>query len=283
MRYESTALPDVMSVDGIYSVLRVDFSKPGVGIGEAHDFPELSFVSRGKHYAVINGVERETVAGNLSIIAPGSFHKCARPSDSELLIISFASDSPALRDLYDRSFLISPSQELTLRKIVDDGLKLFCRRAPGSDVSGMILKDGADERALYKMKKELELFLIDIHRSFADSADTPDSSQLRREEDFMRVCKFLEEHIGDSLSVYDIASGTNMSVSKLKILFREKGTGGVINHFTNMKIERAKRLILDADMNFTEIALSLGYDSLHYFSRLFKKQTGESPSKYKKR
>ena len=71
-----------------------------------------------------------------------------------------------------------------------------------------------------------------------------------------------------------------MSVSKLKLLFREKYGGGPINYFIELKIEKAKQLIDEGNLNLTEIAESLGFNSLHYFSRLFKKMTGISPSKY---
>ena len=47
-----------------------------------------------------------------------------------------------------------------------------------------------------------------------------------------------------------------------------------------LKIDAAKRLIRQKRMNFTEIAESLGYSSIHYFSRHFKKQTGMTPTQY---
>ena len=281
MQYESVALPDAMSVDGIYSVLRVEFSKAGVGIGEAHDFPEISFVSRGKHYGMIDGVTGERVAGQLVIIAPGSFHKATRPSDSELLIISFASGSSALQSLYNRTLNLSPSQEKNLRSIVEDGLGIFCRRAPGSDVQGMILKNDADESLLYKMKKELELFLVDLYRCFVSENKNESAAVKRYDLEFNRVVAFLSEHIDEALTVAEIAAATMIGVSKLKFLFREKSGGGVVNYFIEMKIERAKELIIMTDMTFTEIAESLGFNSIHYFSRLFKKLTGASPSEYR--
>ena len=71
-----------------------------------------------------------------------------------------------------------------------------------------------------------------------------------------------------------------MSVSKLKLLFKEK-YGGALNFFNDLKIEEAKRQIREENKNFTEIADSLGFSSLHYFSRLFKNKTGLSPSEYK--
>ncbi len=47
-----------------------------------------------------------------------------------------------------------------------------------------------------------------------------------------------------------------------------------------MKIDTAKQLIRDNHLNFTEISDRLGYTSVHYFSRQFKKLTGMTPSEY---
>ena len=47
-----------------------------------------------------------------------------------------------------------------------------------------------------------------------------------------------------------------------------------------MKIEFAKQLIREDQMNFTQISDFLGYSSIHYFSRQFKKITGMTPSEY---
>jgi YesN/AraC family two-component response regulator len=49
-----------------------------------------------------------------------------------------------------------------------------------------------------------------------------------------------------------------------------------------LKIKEAKRLIREGQMNFTEISEFLGFSSIHYFSKLFKKPTGKSPSEYAK-
>ena len=47
-----------------------------------------------------------------------------------------------------------------------------------------------------------------------------------------------------------------------------------------MKINAAKQLIRTNKMNFTQISEQLGYTSIHYFSRQFKKVTGMTPSEY---
>ena len=54
MIYVSASLPNQITVDGIYTVLRVDFRQKGVGIGEAHAFQEIRYVSRGVHRGTSN-------------------------------------------------------------------------------------------------------------------------------------------------------------------------------------------------------------------------------------
>lgn len=53
-----------------------------------------------------------------------------------------------------------------------------------------------------------------------------------------------------------------------------------MEYFGAMKIEAAQRMIREGACNFTEIAALLGYSSIHYFSRHFKKVTGMTPSEY---
>ena len=68
--------------------------------------------------------------------------------------------------------------------------------------------------------------------------------------------------------------------SQLQKIFRNAHGCGVIDFFTRMKIDAARQLIRNNQLNFTEIADRLGYNSVHYFSRQFKKLTGMTPSEY---
>ena len=68
--------------------------------------------------------------------------------------------------------------------------------------------------------------------------------------------------------------------SQLQKIFQQKTGLGVIEYFSNMKIDAAKQMMRTDLMNFTQIAEKLGYSSIHYFSRQFKKITGMTPSEY---
>ncbi|MEG0227957.1 MAG: helix-turn-helix transcriptional regulator, partial [Lachnospiraceae bacterium] len=68
--------------------------------------------------------------------------------------------------------------------------------------------------------------------------------------------------------------------STLHSLFHKELNCGAVDYFNLMKIERAKEIMRDDTMNFTEIAFYLSYSSLQYFSKQFKKATGMSPLEY---
>ena len=56
----------------------------------------------------------------------------------------------------------------------------------------------------------------------------------------------------------------------------------VVEYFTDLKIRKAKDQIRISSQSFTEISESLGFSSVNYFSKVFKKQTNMTPSEYKK-
>ena len=80
--------------------------------------------------------------------------------------------------------------------------------------------------------------------------------------------------------MYQICRDTLVGRSQLLKLFREKNGGGVIDFFLKLKIETAKQIIRENQLNFTQISERLGFSSIHYFSRQFKKITGMTPSEY---
>ena len=53
-----------------------------------------------------------------------------------------------------------------------------------------------------------------------------------------------------------------------------------MEYFSALKIKAARRMIREGRLNMTQIALHLGFQSVHYFSRRFKQFTGMSPSEY---
>ena len=95
------------------------------------------------------------------------------------------------------------------------------------------------------------------------------------------IAKYMEQNIDRTLSVAEIAKQFSISESVLKRMFSRDAGCGVTDFFNAMKIEKAKEYIREDEKNFTQISDKLGFNSIHYFSRLFKKKTGMTLTEYR--
>lgn len=91
---------------------------------------------------------------------------------------------------------------------------------------------------------------------------------------------YMEKNLCLHLTIEQICRDNMIGRSQLQKIFQQKTGLGVIEYFSNMKIDAAKQMMRTDLMNFTQIAEKLGYSSIHYFSRQFKKITGMTPSEY---
>ncbi|MCZ8516576.1 response regulator [Paenibacillus filicis] len=102
-----------------------------------------------------------------------------------------------------------------------------------------------------------------------------DSTQL-----IHRAVEYIRSHLQLDLTVEHCARQMSISGGHFANLFK-KVTGTTLNQFvTAERIERAKRLLIE-NYQVQEIALSLGYEHRRYFSEVFKKHTGQTPSEFK--
>ena len=95
------------------------------------------------------------------------------------------------------------------------------------------------------------------------------------------IARYMAENITKHLTVSQIAKQFLMSEGGLKKMFSKDVDCGVTDFFNNMKIEKAKEYIRENEKNFTQISDELGFSSIHYFSRLFKKKTGMTLTEYR--
>lgn len=286
-QYESQAIPEYLSVRSIVAALTVRFATPTPvenPIGESHDFPELLYVREGVHSTFVGGSVYTLGAGEMMIYAPMNIHYGMGGGIAEGSILSFKADFGTLPSIYNRIIALNSEQRDMLDAIIAEGERCYVKRDFPSPVGGMLLREGISEYRVQKLKRDLELFLIEVYRSEGLlSGGAPMSKKERREAQFLSIVKYMREHLSEPLSVDDIAYSASMSISKLKLMFREYTGSGPINYFIDLKLDRAKELISSGLYNLTEVAEALGFSSLHYFSRLFKLRNGCSPSEWERK
>lgn len=95
-----------------------------------------------------------------------------------------------------------------------------------------------------------------------------------------RVQAYIRENITGNLDLGSVASIFGYSKNYLSSLFTRYTSTSFIDYVNTAKMERAKKMLADPNAMVYEVATALGYDSPFYFSKVFKKVVGMSPTAY---
>ncbi|SFL93034.1 two component transcriptional regulator, AraC family [Gracilibacillus orientalis] len=98
----------------------------------------------------------------------------------------------------------------------------------------------------------------------------------------MQAKDYIESHYQRNITLEEVAEEVGLSSYYLSKLFKEHFEITFIEYVTQTRLTKAKDLLLDDRISLKEIALTIGYKDPNYFSRVFKKETGLSPSEYRK-
>lgn len=134
------------------------------------------------------------------------------------------------------------------------------------------------DAALLVMTSELMRLLARLNLLRRSTITRKDSS----EERVLNTIEFMKKHLGTQLKLEDFAAHARQSIPYYSKLFQEQTNQSPINYFIQMKMDKACEFLDNTDLSIRDIAERLGYDDPYYFSRLFKKVQGDSPSAYRK-
>lgn len=95
------------------------------------------------------------------------------------------------------------------------------------------------------------------------------------------INKYIKEHINEDISVNRLSELVYLNPSYFSRLYKQSTGVTVTNYIAEVKLEYAKRLLKDSNMKINQIAEKLGFDSVSYFIRFFKKYMKYSPQDYR--
>ncbi|MCU6710647.1 AraC family transcriptional regulator [Paenibacillus sp. J5C_2022] len=95
-----------------------------------------------------------------------------------------------------------------------------------------------------------------------------------------KTIDYMVHHYHESISVEELAQMAGLSPSHYSRLFKKYTGYSPIHYLTQIRMDRAKELLVLSDYKLKAIAQSIGYSDELYFSRLFKKNVGSAPSQY---
>lgn len=231
---------------------------------------QLLYIASGKAHFFIDGKERIVTAGHMVLYRPREMQK-------------YIYYGPDQTEVYWVHFTGGNVRNILRQYGMRDDLKVF--------YSGALLEY---QHIYRKMIQELQmcrenyqemltillrqLFIL-IHRQLNTCIKIKDGF-LTEEIDLASM--YFNEHYNEEISVEEYAASRHMSVSWFIRVFKQYTGTTPMQYVLSIRIANAQNLLEATDYNIAEISSMVGYDNPLYFSRIFKKQRGLSPSEYRK-
>ncbi len=283
MQYVKTVLNKVLEIEDVVSIHYFEYAKDFAYSGEFHDFWELVYADKEELLITAGAHEHMLKAGQFYLHRPMEFHnlRCNGENAANSFIISFTSDSPSLYSISGKALWCPENCKKFMATIVKESHRAFSTPLGKLHTHQLIRQEDPLFGAEQLIQVQLEEFLIRLIRECGSASPAEeDLSENETNSRLATICRYLEENVENKLSFGDVCQQFSMSESSLKKLFREGIGCGAIDYYNRCKIDRAKQLIREKNINFTEIADRLGYNSVQFFSRRFKQSTGMTPSQY---
>lgn len=106
-------------------------------------------------------------------------------------------------------------------------------------------------------------------------------SESREQRLTKEIISFIKEHLITEIDFKKLASEHQLSYNRFRTIFKNETGVSLQQYLINERLESAKRLIMSTDLSLKEISVKTGFDSLFYFSKVFKNKMGYPPRQFR--
>ena len=107
-----------------------------------------------------------------------------------------------------------------------------------------------------------------------------ESNKRDESELIQRIRNYIKENYAKNITLQSLAKEVYLSPAYICLLFKQETDETVINYLTEVRMDQAKSLLRRKDLRISSVGEEVGYTDPKYFSRIFKKFTGQTPSEY---
>lgn len=274
-------------VESVDTLLYFEFNDNFKDRIEEHSAWEMVYADKGHCTVVADDKSFTLEQGEMYFHKPFEKHmlKIDKNDYPNIIVSSFQCSSPAMHFFENRKIAVSLQIKQYIATMIHEASLTF-ERSSRMRISGSMFQS---QNKLWAGEQTVilrfELMLIELIRENAPHEEQKKqfvSKELADDPLCTEIIEFLEDSIYGELDIPALCEKVNFSASYISRHF-SKVCGHSINRYYNMmKIEEAKRLIRQTHMSFFEISEKLMLTNSHYFSTLFKKYVGMTPTQYKK-
>ncbi len=284
LTYVKTNLPSIINISKIVTIHYYEFDKNFVFDGESHDFWEMVYVDKGK--VLIKRDDEEVILSQGEVIfhRPNEFHSIrALDSSPNYFVASFVCSSPAMQYFEKYHTTLDKTLKSFISSVIKESEQTYLIPKNDPSLKKLIKKGNAAIGGEQLIKTYLEQLLIFLIRGINKKGETNVFPTKESMENHLvkEIKELVHRSVEEKLSVPDICESLGYSKSYLSRLFREQTGETIANYSVCVKIDISKQLIREGRLNFAQISDKLSFDNPQYFSRVFKRITGMSPSEFK--
>ena len=231
---------------------------------------QLIYVAAGKGHFHFNGKEHIITAGHMVVFRPKEPQKYEYygTDQTEVYWVHFTGGN--VKNIL-RSYGIKDDM-----RVIDCGSGLDYQNHFRAMIQEIQM-----QKENYEEMTELHLrqILITLHR-YINHSNKVDNSQIA--EDIDKATQYFTEHYNEEICIDDYAKDHNMSTSWFIRNFKQYIGVTPMQYILSIRIYNAETLLHSSLYNVSEVSNIVGYENPLYFSRIFKKAKGLSPSEYRK-
>lgn len=150
------------------------------------------------------------------------------------------------------------------------------------------LKESAEgtvlETAIRKKLEQCQTY-FSVHDAafgtFRKLQEQPESKKI--DASILRIVQNMQEDLSYPYKLEELAASVNYSVPYFSAMFKKTTGDSFLQYLTRIRIEKAKLLLLTTDRKTFEIAEALGFENYRSFNRIFKKETGITPTDFRRK
>jgi two-component system response regulator YesN len=117
---------------------------------------------------------------------------------------------------------------------------------------------------------------------FEQRVSAEDQPQKQEERTITGITRYLHEHLAEEMSLAVLSEEFHLNAQYISQLFKNEIGVNFLAYLTNIRMEKAKKLLLSTSLSVAEIAEQSGYGDYRVFTKVFKKNEGITPSQYRR-
>jgi AraC family transcriptional regulator, arabinose operon regulatory protein len=272
--YKATELGSMLYITDIGFYPKASFHFRKRTMEEASQYV-LIYCLEGEGWFELNDQRQKVTANQVFILPKGQAHSygCKNTKSWTIYWIHFDGKLASFfAEGFDKPLQILPEKDSR----IEDRLKLF-------EEIFSTLKNGYSRNNLEFSSTTLTYFLGSLKYLSAYRAGNNVDQASPQRDVADEAIHFMRENIRKRLHLKDIAAFVGYSVSHFSALFLQKTGYSPLNYFIHLKIQEACHFLDFSELKMNQISMLIGFEDPFYFSRIFTKTMGESPSDYRKK